>query len=465
MTTIPIFNLSSQAPDQGVYLLLSKGLSYVPHSGLNKFELFSDMTSFFRKIRLMDFFSNTENSTGENNKSGLAPKSIFTPTLEQVTPEIHIFEQIVMKKLRAVTKYIPKTPYNLTLEEYSALKSLKESTSITVKGCDKGGGIAILDTSNYTAKIENMLNDNVFYNTISKDPTAKIRQKIQILTSKALNSGDICQKEYDYLNVSKLRMACLYGTPKVHKNEVDPPFRPIVNTIGSITEPLSKYLDAILRPYISKIPGYVKDTGHIINLLEGTAFNEKRQWLVTLDVESLYSNIPIDGAISATEWFINTYEVDCNKIFILDCLKIVLEENVFEFRRNLYKQTKGVSMGASCAPTIANIYMAQFENIHVFNEISPFFEIILHWSRYIDDVIFIWDDNEDILNEFILWLNACDRNLRFTSHISNIDMEFLDITIKHDQGQIFVDLYVKPTARNTLLHYKSFCRRVGSAIL
>ncbi|XP_078540042.1 uncharacterized protein LOC144825001 [Lissotriton helveticus] len=456
MNTIPIFNLSSHNTNSATLAVLSRGLSFVPHSGLNKFELFNDMISFFRKIRLKNFFSHQECELPEPNRSGLSPKSIFTPSLDQVDPEIGIFEKIVTSKLQNITKYIPRTPYNISIDEHNALLQLKESTQTIVKSCDKGGGIAIFDTTNYIEKMVNMLSDTKYYSRITKDPTSIIKNKITRLISKALGNGDICQKEHDYMNIGNPKMASIYGIPKVHKNEQDPPLRPIVTTIGSVTEPISKYIDAILRPHIEKIPGHIKDTRHVITQFEDTSFNAHRQWMVTLDVESLYSNIPCEGAMEATKWFIESFNIDCNMSFILDCLQIILDNNIFEFAGQLYKQIRGVSMGASCAPTIANIYVALFEEKFIFNEVAPFFESIFYWSRFIDDIIFIWDDNEDVLQEFVSWLNACDPNLKFTEKMSNSEIEFLDLNIKHHEGKLIMDLFTKPTARNTLLHYSSF---------
>lgn len=211
---------------------------------------------------------------------------------------------MVYQKLTSATKYVPRTPFNINKDEYKALVDLKQTSEITIKSCDKGGGIAVLNTLMYISKMEEMLNDTKFYVKINKNPTDNIKGRIQRLSNKALREGHICDKEHAYMNIQHPIMASLYGVPKIHKSEINPPFRPIVTTIGSITEPVSKYLDAILCPHVNYTPAYVQDTRHIINLMQGTPFNPELQWLVTLDIESLYSNIPIQGAIQAVKWFI-----------------------------------------------------------------------------------------------------------------------------------------------------------------
>lgn len=113
-------------------------------------------------------------------------------------------------------------------------------------------------------------------------------------------------------------------------------------------------------------------------------------------------------------------------------------------------------MGASCAPTIANIYMSQFESKFIFNEIAPFYESVTRWSRFIGDVFFVWNDGHENLKQFLEWINLCDDNIHFTYTISTQQVEYLDIIIKEESGLLTVDLFVKPTARNTLLHYESY---------
>ena len=62
------------------------------------------------------------------------------------------------------------------------------------------------------------------------------------ITEKALIEGIICQKEHEFLSTSA-RIPAIYGVPKIHKDTIDPLYRPIVTMIGCMLEPLSKYID------------------------------------------------------------------------------------------------------------------------------------------------------------------------------------------------------------------------------
>ncbi|KAJ1186984.1 hypothetical protein NDU88_003763 [Pleurodeles waltl] len=352
--------------------------------------------------------------------------------------------------------HAPRSKYNLSKDESMALKSLKNTRTITVKPCDKGGGIAILDTNLYMDKMENMLLCPVFYKSIPGYPEIKLKRSIKTTNLEALEAGVICKKELDFLTPVHTRIPIIYGLPKIHKDASNPPMRPIVSTIGSAIEPLSKYVDTFLKPMVALLPSCIRDTGHFISKIEGLQYRPDGEYLVTMDLESLYTNIPQQEAIDVVALYLNRRGDDPALSFILKCLETVLFNNYFDFNGKMYHQIKGVSMGAACAPSVANLYVGAFEDKFIYNEMAPFYENVQAWSRFIDDVFFIWKGSEDQLLEFYSWLNLCDTNLRFTIKYDHHLVEFLDVYIKHYQGPLLMTLYTKPTARNTLLHFDSF---------
>ena len=86
--------------------------------------------------------------------------------------------------------------------------------------------------------------------------------------------------------------------PKIHKT--GNPGRPIVNGIGSITEKISAYVDQEIRCLVPRIPRYLKDTTHLINILLAKKLAPE-DLLVTIDVKSLYTNIPHSEGIQVPE--------------------------------------------------------------------------------------------------------------------------------------------------------------------
>ena len=72
-----------------------------------------------------------------------------------------------------------------------------------------------------------------------------------------------------------------------------------VSAIGHPTEHISEYVSNILNPLVSKLPSYVKDTTHFLNKLHSISILPNDILLVTLDVSSLYTNIPHTEGIQA----------------------------------------------------------------------------------------------------------------------------------------------------------------------
>jgi hypothetical protein len=95
-----------------------------------------------------------------------------------------------------------------------------------------------------------------------------------------------------------------YLLPKIHKKVSPPPGRPVVSGNGSPTEKISHFVDHFLNPTIPDIRSYVKDTTHFLQLLEEVGPLPDNAMLVTLDITSLYTNVPNeDGLRAARETF------------------------------------------------------------------------------------------------------------------------------------------------------------------
>lgn len=315
----------------------------------------------------------------------------------------------------------------------------------------------IFDSGDYRERMHKLLNIQEHYKRVSTGEIKILEKKVSDLLVLAKNNDWICEQEFKFLFPNSPIIPAIYGLPKIHKNETDPPMRPIVSSIGSLLEPLSKYIDCFIKPMVQQQTSYLKDTSHAISIFEGKRFNRVTQFLVTLDIEALYTNIPQDRTIEVVGSILENEDLHGGSMeFIMKCLELVLKSNIFLFEDEMFQQVKGTSMGATCAPSLACLYVGDFEARHIFNEVAPFFENVLEWRRFIDDIVFIWEGEQSDLDTFIEWLNLGDPNLRFTGQYSKDVINFLDISIKNVEGNLAVELFTKKTDKNTLLHYKSF---------
>ena len=87
----------------------------------------------------------------------------------------------------------------------------------------------------------------------------------------------------------------VYGLPKVHKEDV--PLRPIVSAMKSPIHPLAKYLAHKLTPLAENVKSEVKNSSHFIDIIK-TVKITNTDILVSFDVTSLFTKIPVDEALT-----------------------------------------------------------------------------------------------------------------------------------------------------------------------
>lgn len=60
----------------------------------------------------------------------------------------------------------------------------------------------------------------------------------------------LTKKEAKYLVPETCRIPIIYTVPKIHKNQTQPPGRPIINGIQSINARIGQYVDKFLQPLV-----------------------------------------------------------------------------------------------------------------------------------------------------------------------------------------------------------------------
>ena len=85
--------------------------------------------------------------------------------------------------------------------------------------------------------------------------------------------------------------------------------------------------------------------------------------LVTIDVKSLYTNIPHTEGIAAITRMIEDTGLDTlHRMFICNLTHQVLTKNYFQFNGQMYRQKQGTAMGTRMAPNYAIIFMHYLES-------------------------------------------------------------------------------------------------------
>ena len=175
---------------------------------------------------------------------------------------------------------------------------------------------------------------------------------------------------------------------------------------------------------------YFKNSTHLINILNNKKI-PNNALLITLDIESLYTNISHDQAITT---FIKIFQNHPKLVLLVDLLKFVLKNNIFEFDTLTFTKTCRLAMGTKLAPALATIYIGHLGEAFLANRaLVPDL-----WVRYIDDIFLAWRHTLEEFEAFMVELNGIQEKINFTSEISSESCNFLDLTI-----------YKSPTFRNT----------------
>ena len=222
------------------------------------------------------------------------------------------------------------------------------------------------------------------YQLLKKDPTTKIKAKTLKQLKVLKNNEFIDNKLYYYLKPTDSPAPRFYGQPKIHKPGV--PIRPIVSYSGSPLYNLNKYIANILKTYVKHENNNAKNSTTFSNYIRNVPI-EDDEIMVSFDVTSLYTNIPIIDTLNIIKDYVHSDDQFARKTAIpqdkfLDLVNLVLTTTWYTFNSQFYQQTDGVAMGGPASSTTAEIYMQAHESTAISTALHP----PKVWERFVDDV-------------------------------------------------------------------------------
>jgi hypothetical protein len=252
-----------------------------------------------------------------------------------------------------------------------------------------------------------MLNDKNTYTVIKRNPTTNLERNSNKIVKDWFQKSYIDKRKYFSLRSSDCPLPKAYGLPKIHKENT--PLRIIVSSIGTALYPLASFMQEIISENIPQAIGHVNNSFDLYCSLSGRKIPNSYT-LISLDVISLFTNVPTDLAING---IINRWPhiKDSTKIPInefVSTIKFILTSTYFTFNNIVYKQTFSTPMGSPLSPIIADIVMQDLE-YKALNSLKlelPFYE------RYVDDIALAapTDKIGEILNVF----NYYHQRIQFT---------------------------------------------------
>ena len=314
---------------------------------------------------------------------------------------------------------------------------------------DKGRASVLLDADTYHAKMSALI-DSGPYQLLNKDPTDRLTRKLseKLLTLK--RNGHISEAVYNKIRPRHKQPPRVYGLPKIHK--ANTLLRPIVSCVNTFAYDASALLANILSLLTGNSDFTVTNSAHFASVISSEKIQD-HEIMVSFDVESLFTNVPIEGAVQAALRKVESDPTLADRTTltpaqIANRLDFVLRSTYFQYNGSIYEQQ---AMGSPVSAVIVNLYMETFEEQAI--ESAPFKPKI--WKRYVDDTFTILD--RDRVDSFLQHLNSQQPTIRFTMETKNDNkIAFLDASVPREpDGRLTTSVYRKPTHTDQYFAYDS----------
>ena len=340
-------------------------------------------------------------------------------------------------------------------DHVKVLKKLMSNKDLVICRPDKGNGIVLLDKRDYTNKMLTLLSDTSKFSIVN-EPFHKVafrsEDKVNRLLLKLKNLNKISSSNYNNLHTTGSSFGILYGLPKIHKGS-SVPLRPILAAYNQPNFKIAKFLADILSPFTSN-QYTISNSFHFVDQVKSLQTNE---FLVSFDVESLFTNIPLTETINI---ILEKAFAHSNNFHGLDrrsfkeLLEIAVFDSYFIFNNTLYKQTDGCAMGSPLGPVFANIFMCRLEE--EFLSQCPLNFRPNNYFRYVDDT-FTSFSSPHHATLFLDFINSRHPNIHFTIDKENDNcLSFLDVLIRRDPSGFNSEVFRKGTFTGLGTNFYSF---------
>ncbi|CAF4430201.1 unnamed protein product [Rotaria socialis] len=324
---------------------------------------------------------------------------------------------------------------------------------------DKSKVFHLGKVDHYKKKSEEYMDNTKAYQCLGTiDPLQDLIQRTNKYLLDLRLAKWITQKQYEQLSIkpNEVELAHLYYLPKAHKPGT--PLRPIISALKHPTIKISKFLDNLLRPLFDQMASNSTVTSGfelVKQLQQWSRNNFKRDTIFcTIDVTDLYTMIPqIEGVLSLRKMLDQLKLKEIGKLKVETIIRLsrfVMTNNYFSYNGQFYHQVRGGAMGSPLTLTISNCCMYFFER-QIVNQIRNSGGL---YFRYIDDIFITinWPVRH-LLKEVERW-NKFDENINLSANIGST-VNFLDLNMENQDGQLFTTVYQKPSYEPYYLTFNS----------
>lgn len=354
-----------------------------------------------------------------------------------------------------ITNYVQKQNCNNEYLDSIYKRSrvfLVRHPEILVFRSDKGNTTVILFKQQYHTLAMNILEDTNTYKLLNRDPTGTIQQKANKRVSKLKTDSMIDDYTAKKSMIYNAVASKFYGLPKIHKDPIK--LRPIISSIDAPNCKIAELItDIMTKAYDTNCQYYIRDSFQLAEIMNNRRIPQGFV-IISLDVVSLFSNIPLHLAVDVVtkKWEQISRQCAIPLDRFIELIEFVFNNTCFSFDNKHYRQILGTPMGSKCSPIIALYVMDELLDTCI-PQLSfqlPFIK------KYVDDLVCVVP--EDKQDEILQVFNAYNEHLKFTieKEDEQNSVPFLDSRmIRTADNIIKLDWYTKPTSSGRYLNFLS----------
>ena len=184
---------------------------------------------------------------------------------------------------------------------------------------------------------------------------------------------------------------------------------------------------------------------------------DHRLIMASLDVDSLFTNIPLQETIEIVADKVYATKKKVNGITKSDFKKLLqlsTKGTVFYFNGKYYRQKDGVAMGSPLGPALANAFLWHHERNWL--DDCPLAYAPAFYARYVDDIFVLLRSREHI-DRLAAYLSSKHPNINFTFEVEeNNCLPFLDVNVYRHPDKFSSSVHRKDTFSGVFTNYEAF---------
>jgi len=187
------------------------------------------------------------------------------------------------------------------------------------------------------------------------------------------------------------------------------PIRPVVNNKFAPAHKLAKFLNTEIKNW-QILPNTYNASNSLTMAEDLIRLNiMPNNKIITLHFNGLHTNLHTKGIIEATKHWLGLGTI--NKVEqeqLVSALRIIIQQNYFQYNNQYYQPSKGVAMGSALSGTLAELFLQYLEKSYIKRWINS--KEICFYTRYVDDILIIIDANRTTEENIAEWFNEIDTN-------------------------------------------------------